>query len=166
MINEFLGYISTYSTSIIIALIGIVLILFIWLISVSCKLKKMTKKYNHFTSGNDGQNVEDVLNSWIDKLQSLEKNNLTVNNELDKIKEMQKSCLQKASIIRYNPFEKMGGDFCFVITLLDGKDNGIILNGLHSRDGSYVYAKPVVNGVSKYQLSEEETESLKEAISS
>ncbi|MBP3912466.1 MAG: DUF4446 family protein, partial [Niameybacter sp.] len=38
---------------------------------------------------------------------------------------------------------------------------GIVLNGIYSRDGSYVYSKPVQNGQSTYQLSDEEKEAIR-----
>ena len=58
-------------------------------------------------------------------------------------------------------FLKVGADLSFAIAMLDAEDNGIVLNGIYSRDGSYVYSKPVQNGQSTYQLSDEEKEAIR-----
>ena len=61
-------------------------------------------------------------------------------------------------------FHEMGGKLSFAITLLDGNNNGFILNSVHSREGCYNYVKEIVKGESYIELSEEETESLERAI--
>lgn len=72
-----------------------------------------------------------------------------------------KYCTQKVGVVRYNAIEKVGADLSFAIAMLDAEDNGIVLNGIYSRDGSYVYSKPVQNGQSTYQLSDEEKEAIR-----
>ena len=44
------------------------------------------------------------------------------------------------------------------------KNNGVVLNGIHSRTGSFTYAKPIELGVSEYTLSDEEQEALTKAL--
>lgn len=50
------------------------------------------------------------------------------------------------------------------MALLDEKNNGVVLNGIYSRDMSNIYAKPVQNGESSYKITEEENEAIKMAI--
>jgi hypothetical protein len=68
-------------------------------------------------------------------------------------------------VVRYNAIANTGADLSFAIALLDQNNNGFVLNGIYSRDGSYTYAKPIENGQSKYNLSDEEKEALTKAIS-
>ena len=59
---------------------------------------------------------------------------------LDMVTDMDKTDktkIQKVGLIRYNPFDEMGGNLCFALALLDGYDNGVVLNGIHSRTGSF-----------------------------
>ena len=58
----------------------------------------------------------------------------------------------------------MGGNLSFALTLLDGNNNGYIINSMHSREGCYNYIKEIVKGESYIELSEEESESLSRAI--
>ena len=72
--------------------------------------------------------------------------------------------IQKVGLIRFNPFKDTGGDQSFILSLVDGKDTGVVISGLYSRSGTRWYAKRVVSGKGvDYELSEEEKKSLKEA---
>ena len=69
-------------------------------------------------------------------------------------------CIQKIGIVRYSAFKDMGSDLSFTLALLDEKNDGVILNGIYSRELSNIYAKPIKNGKSTYTLSEEEKQAI------
>lgn len=71
---------------------------------------------------------------------------------------------QKISLIRFNPFKELGGDHSFSLAILDGEDTGVIITSLHTRDRTRVYMKNIENGKSKLELSSEEKQALKKAI--
>ncbi|NTV41155.1 MAG: DUF4446 family protein, partial [Candidatus Moranbacteria bacterium] len=72
--------------------------------------------------------------------------------------------IHKVGIVRFNPFKDIGGDQSFALALLDGKDCGIVISSLHTREGTRIYSKPVIKGISeKYTLTEEEKNAIKEA---
>ena len=73
-------------------------------------------------------------------------------------------CLQKVGIVRYSAFKDTGSDLSFALALLDEKNDGVILNGIYSREMSNIYAKPISNGKSEYTLSKEEEEAIYKAI--
>ena len=52
----------------------------------------------------------------------------------------------KINITRYNPFNDIGGDQSFILTILNQDDSGVILSSLHNRDITRIYAKPIKNG--------------------
>ena len=72
--------------------------------------------------------------------------------------------VQKVGFLRFNPFQDTGGDNSFVIALLDGKDNGIVLSSLYMREGTRLYAKQITRGAAKQPLSDEEQKVLDETI--
>ena len=76
---------------------------------------------------------------------------------------MEKS-YQKLGIVKYDAFNEMGGKLSFAIAMLDNRDNGWIINAMHSREGCYTYVKEIVKGESYVELSEEEAEALDKAI--
>lgn len=79
---------------------------------------------------------------------------------------MQESSIafKKSGMYRYNAYKDTGSDLSFTLALLDEGNNGVVLNGIYSREMSNIYAKPVVNGKSTYKTTEEEEEAIKRAI--
>jgi len=71
---------------------------------------------------------------------------------------------QKIGFIKYNAFENIGNDLSFALTLLDGNNNGICISSIYGRSESRIFSKPIVKGKSLVSLSQEELESLNEAL--
>lgn len=72
----------------------------------------------------------------------------------------------KFNLIRYNPFDDLGGDQSFILCLLDNTNSGVIITSLHNRDFTRVYAKAIHNGDTDGQkLSKEEIKVLLKTIS-
>ena len=86
-----------------------------------------------------------------------------ISDDLNFVKKMAEISLQKVGVVRFNPFKDMGGDQSFSIALLDSGNNGLVVSSIYSRDGNRVYTKPIKNGDSEYQLSNEEKEAIKKA---
>lgn len=158
--NEILNFISENTAIILITLsIGWLGILLAYGI-IYKRLKRLQDKYNAFIGESSGTQVENML---MDHLKKVEENIATQKEIVERYNHLEtdmEECIQKIGVVRYNPFDEMGGNLCFAVALLDKKDNGIVLNGIHSREGSYTYAKPVENGQSKYTLSAEEIQAL------
>lgn len=71
----------------------------------------------------------------------------------------------KIGLIRYNPFDDLGGDQSFVLCFLDSQNSGVIITSLHSRHQTRVYAKEVINGqTSGLTLSPEEKQLLNQTL--
>ena len=83
----------------------------------------------------------------------------TLDNDLER-------CIQKVGIVRYNAFRDTGSNLSFSLALLDEHNNGVVLNGVYSREASNIYAKPVEKGKSSYALSDEEAEAIQKAMNS
>ena len=63
----------------------------------------------------------------------------------------------KINITRFNPFENVGGNQSFILTILDQANSGVILTSLHNRDLTRIYAKSIKNGQTENNtLSKEE----------
>lgn len=127
---------------------------------------ELQKKYGHFLSGADGKKIEESLKQY----------SKDVNDALGKLDELaefvakmhnqSQFAISKQSLIRFNPFGDTGGDQSFVLALLDNKNNGVIMSSVHARTGTRVYAKEINDGLSKYNLSDEETVALQKALNS
>ena len=142
-----------------------VLVLFILCIVLFVKLNKQKKKYDFFMGANrrPSHNLEMKIEKYYETSKAIEDKYGKLLDMVTDMDKTMKSNIQKVGLIRYNPFDEMGGNLCFALALLDGEDNGIVLNGIHSRTGSFTYAKPIQMGVSIYMLSEEEIKAVEMA---
>lgn len=129
------------------------------------KTQKLEKKYKNFISKlSRGSNFEGMLREYIETVERVEIENREIKDANQKLEKQINKCVQKIGIVRYNAFVDTGSDLCFALALLDFEDNGIVINGVYSRDNTTTtYAKPVQNGTSKYTLSKEETEAIEKA---
>lgn len=84
--------------------------------------------------------------------------------EIEKIKSDNKFSVQKVGMVRFNPFQEVGGDQSFSVALLDGNNDGFVVTSLYTRSENRVYGKPIKGGVSEYSLSNEEKEAVGKAI--
>ena len=148
----------------IIALFALILILFILIISVNMKYTRLKSSYNSFMRGKDGKTLEDSIFERFEELDHLTELTLKNRQAIRKVNEEMMSNYQKVGIVKYDAFQEMGGKLSFALTLLDGNNNGYIINSMHSREGCYNYIKEIVKGESYIELSEEEAESLDRAI--
>ena len=151
----------------LLAILGIIFIIFMLYIVNCIKLSRIRKEYKKFMEkiGN-GTNIEEILEKHIDRINKT----IAKNDELEKfcvkIDSDIKNCIQKVGIYRYNAYKDTGSDLSFTLALLDEKNDGVVLNGIYSREMSNIYAKPVQNGNSTYKMTEEEIEAVKRAINS
>ena len=111
-----------------------------------------------------GENINEMLKIYVDEVENVKKENAEIEEYCRKLEEKSKDNLKKVGIVRYNAYKNTVSELSFALALLNERDTGFIINGIYGQDNSNVYAKPIVNGNSKYALSIEESEALKEAM--
>ena len=74
-----------------------------------------------------------------------------------------RTSVRGVGVVRFNPFSGQGGNQSFAAAFLDEKGNGVVLSTLYARDRVGVYAKPVENGSSSFELTGEEKEAIAKA---
>ena len=159
MISQYLGFDSD-----IIGLAALVLILFIMIFVNIVQMKKLKKNYKIFMSGNSAKNLEETLIKRLDQIDSLIEANETNERNIQLFFKNMKFTYQKMGLIKYDAFHEMGGKMSFSLAMLDERDNGFIINAMHTREGCYTYIKEIVDGNSIIVLSEEEQEALNRAM--
>ena len=145
----------------------LVILLIIGFIIMIIKLSSINKKYKTFMKklGN-GENIEEDLENYIYRVERVEKENNQIRNLIDSLDSNMENCIQKIGMVRYNAFKDPGSNMSFALALLDEHNNGVVFNGIYSREMSNIYAKPVEKGQSKYTVSEEEKEAIQMAVDS
>ena len=148
-------------------LLALVLILLVAFIITTIKLSKLGKNYKKFMKKlGDGKNIQEDLETFMYRVEKVEKNNYEIAEYCKNLDNELEGCIQKIGMVRYNAFKDTGSDLSFALAMLDSKNNGVVLNGIYSREMSNIYAKPVENGISNYTLSEEEKQAIEKAVNS
>jgi Protein of unknown function (DUF4446) len=70
------------------------------------------------------------------------------------------------ALVRYDAYNELSGHQSMSIALLDEEQSGIVLSCIHHRDQARVYGKQVQGGRGELELSPEEAEAVRLAISS
>lgn len=149
---------------IFIFMLALFVILFILYVNVTVKYNRLKNSYQTFMRGKDGKSLEESMREKFEEAETIIK--VTKQNRAD-IRDMRKILdqnFQKVGIVKYDAFNEMGGKLSFAVAMLDGKNNGWIMNAMHSREGCYTYVKEIVNAESYVELAEEEAEALDKAI--
>lgn len=149
---------------ILVVMLILIVVLFFMVINANMKYSRLKLSYASFMKGKDGKTLEESIFERFDELDELTKVALKNRQEIRALQGDIMDTLQKVGILRYDAFNEMGGKLSFALTLLDGNNNGYIINSMHSREGCYNYIKEIVKGESYIELSEEEAESLDRAI--
>jgi len=98
-----------------------------------------------------------------ERLIKLERELEKLNQELNKDREANVSCVQRLGLVRYNALQKIGGEQSFSLAMLNKKDSGIVITSLHFKDTYKIFAKPIKQGKSNYPLSTEEIGAINKA---
>jgi hypothetical protein len=136
-----------------------------WLIAAQIQILSLRKKIKIFLRGKKVKDLEEVLSEQVKRMEGIEGNIKDINKWNEKLQGICDISITKVGVIRFNPFKDTGGDQSFAIALMDSNDNGIVFSSLYTREGTRVYAKPIERGASSYNLSKEEEEAIKKAIS-
>lgn len=127
-------------------------------------MKKLKKNYRIFMSGKDAKTLEDTLIQRLDQVDSLLESNEENDRNIKVLSKNMQCTYQKMGLIKYDAFHEMGGKLSFSLAMLDMRNNGFIINAMHTREGCYTYIKEIIDGNSVIVLSEEEQEALKRAM--
>jgi hypothetical protein len=156
--------IDTYLPFILAAMAIIIVILFIMVVVSLSSISKLETKFRRLSRGIENKNIEEIVTGYLDKVEEVEMKGNEIKALYDSMDEKLKGCLQKVSVIRYRAFEDVGSDLSFSVATLDERNNGFVLTGLFGRNESTTYAKPIDRGISRYDLSSEEKQVLKDAM--
>ena len=161
MIEQYLGISTDY---VVIGLCGLILILIILMIVNQVKVNKLRKRYDVFMKGKTAKSLEDTLIYRLEQIDDLIKNNAANERNIGAIQKRMEFAFQKYAVVKYDALEEMGGKLSYALCMLNEKNDGYIINTVHSREGCYSYVKEIIDGNSVIGLAEEEIQALEEAL--
>lgn len=140
------------------------IILVIWLFVVTVLIIKLRTFFNTLSKDLKVENITGLLQQIFKNQERNQKSIEEFQKQIEYFAKQQETHMQKYGFVRFNPFGDMGGDHSFCLTLLDGRNTGFILTGLHTRERTRVYVKYIKRSKSEYDLSKEEKKSLELAL--
>ena len=161
MFETYLGISTDY---IVIGVAGFAVLLLILILIQAARISALKKKYESFMKGKNAKSLEETFIYRLEKVDELDQKNDNNERILKEMKEQMVSCYQKMGLLKYDALDEMGGKLSYTLALLNEKNNGYVLNCVHSREGSYSYIKEIIDGNSIVGLSPEEDEALQKAL--
>ena len=151
---------ENYGQLLAVASIAVNVLLLIIVLMMWSRFKKTEKAFKQMLNNSE---VPDLQNLVIHIQNNI--NTLKASGEKSErgINELQKRLAQvkgHVGFCRYNAFQGQGNDLSFSVAFIDDKHNGVVLTGIHGREESYMYGKPLSNGESSYSLSPEERKAI------
>ena len=128
----------------------------IWIIVTEKRLKK-------FFLGKKAKDLEETIGILETEIIKLKKSEEEIKNNIISMNSKLKQSIRGLETIRFNPFPDQGSNQSFAIGMLNEEGNGLVISSLYSRERMSIFAKPIKNGKSEYELTTEEKEALQKA---
>lgn len=149
---------------IFIFMILLFIVLFILYVNVNVKYNRLKGSYLSFMKGKDGKTLEEGFQEKFAEVETVLKVTKQNRHDINRVMKKIEGNYQRLGIVKYDAFNEMGGKLSFALAMLDGRNNGWVINAMHSREGCYTYVKEIVKGESYVELAEEEAIALDKAI--
>ncbi len=128
----------------------------IWMIKTEKRLKR-------FFLGKKAKDLEDTITELEDNIAVLKFAKEKTEKEIIEINKKLKKSIRGVETIRFNPFADQGSNQSFAIGILNEENDGVVLSSLYGRDRMSIFAKPIKNGKSEFELTAEEKKVLEKA---
>lgn len=148
----------------LLAMAVLVLILLVVVIICIFKIRKLYRRYDIFMRGKDAETLEDVIIHQLEDIADLKAQDRANKDSIRVANKSGRASFQKFGIVKYNAFQGMGGHLSFALAMLDYTNTGFVINSLYSKDGCFLYLKPVERGETEVELGAEEREALEQAL--
>ena len=121
--------------------------LFIVLFILWQRENKLTKKLEIFWNGKEAKDLESVILKQKEDMMAFDKEIQELFEISNRLYKLGLQSIHKTEVLRFNPFREVGSNQSFCVALLNGKNSGVVISSIHTREGTRVYAKPVISGI-------------------
>lgn len=164
---DFFGTTIGSNTLAFLSLASLSVLLLVLIVSLinSWKLYRLKKNLSILWKGKTGTDIESLLIQQIADLKLLDQEIQELFEISNRLRELGLKSIHKFSVLRFNPFKEVGSNQSFSLALMDGKNNGVVISSLHTREGTRVYAKPIKEAEADgFPLTDEERHVIQEAL--
>jgi len=140
------------------------IVLGVWLLILTIAFIVLLRFFRRLVRGAKDLDLRSILDKIMAQGEANREGLGELTKELKRLDEEGALHVQKVGLVRFNPFKEIGGDHSFSLALLDGKETGVVITGLHTRERTRVYMKAIKAGRGEHELSEEERKALEKAL--
>ncbi|MCD5390164.1 MAG: DUF4446 family protein [Candidatus Pacebacteria bacterium] len=116
----------------------------------------LTKKIKDLSAGKKASSLESIIienNDLIKKTKRRQKENT---EKITHLKSELLKTIRDVSVVRFDALGDSGGKQSFAIGLTDAHKNGVVISSMYTRGSMNVFAKKIIKGTSKHNLTDEE----------
>ena len=151
-------------TYLFLVMLILLLIFMIMTIVLLVKTNKLIKKYKRLMKGENAKSLENDIIEMFERQVEIEETLSKNSEDIKLLYKKFKKAFQKVSLTKYDAFNQMGGQLSYCLVMLDENNDGFIINSVHGADGCYSYTKEIRKGKSSIALSNEEQQTLIDAM--
>ena len=163
------GLSAAFTTDFLIsfALVAVILILFGLIINLYSELSNIKMRYKRMMSGAEGTSIEQMLSAHTTEFNEVVKKYKGLQGQIDTLEHLMRSSLARVAVIHFDAFEKTGQGLSWCVAILDRNNNGVVFSSICGNEAERSYVKPIEDGrvASKYKLTREEEQALRQAMS-
>jgi hypothetical protein len=156
-------WLFTYVGPLLAAVVVLLAVMVGLMIGLALRLRRVENSYRTLTAGTNAGNLDAVLEDHVCQVRQATERVTELDELTHQLERASRTHIQRLGFLRFNPFRDSGGDQSFVVALADQDGNGIVISGLHGRDATRVYAKPLAVWESVYPLTDEERQAIRKA---
>jgi hypothetical protein len=160
-VSDLNAFVVENAALLVIALFLLLAGLAIALAVVARRAGRLQARLEALTRGEDGRSLANVLEAHLEKVLAVARRQDELDAHAAALDGQAGRSVQGVGVVRYNTFEDTGGNQSFALALLDPAGDGVVLNSLHARNQTRLYARAVRAGATDGPLSAEESEAVK-----
>lgn len=165
--NEMVKFVSENPETALGGLVGVIAVLLVLVLVLFARLSSLRSLYEKMMRGEEsGQSIESMLIGHIEETRRVAEENKKLREENARIDELLQTAVTRVGVVRFSAFQDMGSDLSYAVALLDAHNNGVVFSSIFAREDSRTYVKPIEGGHSKYTMTKEEEQAVKDAIAS
>lgn len=108
--------------------------------------------------------LHQVIEDSIGRSERLDKELKQLSEYVQNHRELSKKAFQKLGLVKFNPFDRLGGEQSHCVALLNEDGAGVVITFLYTHEGVRVYVKDVLGkGGKQTDLSKEEEKAIENA---
>jgi hypothetical protein len=141
----------------------LLLALIIWLAVMTSKFGKLKAAHRKLMGETGVGNMEDAMDEMHRRLSRIGELQTTQENRIGNNERRLTAMKGRIGVHRFNAFSDSGSDLSFSVAIVNDEQDGVVITGIHGREQTFLYAKPIDKGQSAYMLTPEEKTAISQA---